>query len=323
MRLRACWTFVASERAHQAAHFGLSPLLTVPFSQFLLCSRPFIIVKNFCRDDQQTLSNDTPQAVLTMESWENHDYDTNDTRKWVELMNISTVEFGVGPLPPNLIAITGWLADAGNITFDNDTIIVEHAGRAQVGSRAISPVVVGVAAAVAIIWASWWLYRTWSNNDFFSPRPRGNGTFVAVHHILPGLANNPDFMSADVFHTQLASYYPRSEAEHELLEKDIDVCDMDHEDVESLIELIRRMYELDLQTWAMENDNNIRQEELERMRQRSDAMLREVHRVTHQWRSLTAVRPWPKEERVKLEDIIEILSHIGERRHNYNQPANT
>jgi hypothetical protein len=70
-------------------------------------------------------------------------------------MNISTVEFGVPPFPPNLIAVTGWLADAEDTAFVNDTIVAEHVGRAQVGSRAIGPAVLGVAAAVVVLWASW------------------------------------------------------------------------------------------------------------------------------------------------------------------------
>ena len=251
-----------------------------------------------------------------METWENLDYSSTDTRKWVELMNISTVEFGVAPFPPNLIVVTGWLADAvdaGNVTLVNDTIVIEHAGREHIGQRAIAPVVLGVAAAVAGIWACWWLCTTWIHAEFLRPRGGNEGSNATV----PDSRGHSDFVSADVFRARVAEYYPRGGGtKHEAREKDWEKEDLGGEDVEEVIELLRRMFEIDLYAWARENDNDVTKDELVALRGRSDAILREVHTVVGEWKGLGALRPWldPEEKQV-VEGIFEVLAKIGMDRH--------
>jgi predicted DCC family thiol-disulfide oxidoreductase YuxK len=247
-----------------------------------------------------------------MESWADLNYSMNDTHTWVKFMNISTVDFGVSYLPSNLIAISGSLSDAGNILLVNDTIVIENAGREQVGTSAISSVVYGVGAAAALLWACWWFYRTWVHDEFFQPRQR---KFDAVEILLLDLPTNPDFVSADEFRTKIAPYYRHGETEHELREKDLAMEDLSSDDVETVIELIRRMYELDLKIWAKGNDRNVRAEELDALRRKSDAILREVHQVLGEWKGLPTVSPWPAEEMETLNEIFEILDHIGVKRY--------
>ncbi|KAK0646942.1 hypothetical protein B0T16DRAFT_414486 [Cercophora newfieldiana] len=257
-----------------------------------------------------------------MESWDGQDLAnvanlTNATQEWVRLMNLTTTEFGVAPFPPNLIALRSSLENETDLSFPNDTIIIQNAGRTHIGARAIEGVVYGVAVAVALLWAVWWIYMTWSNREFFKPRRQRspNGGFDARSHLLDNLPANPDFISADTFRNRLASYYPRGETEHELREKDFTLEDITNEDVEAVIELIRRMYELDLEVWSTRNGTKISKEERDALRKKSDAILTEVHSIVGQWRGVTAARPWSQEERDRLAEISDILGLIGPERH--------
>ncbi|KAK1756306.1 hypothetical protein QBC47DRAFT_184471 [Echria macrotheca] len=245
-----------------------------------------------------------------MESWAGFNYSLNDTQTWLQLMNISTVEFGVSHFPSNLIAINGSLSDAGNIILVNDTIVIEHAGQEQAGSSTITQIVYGVGVAVAVLWACWWFYRTWLYREFFKPRQR---KFSAVDIVLSDLPSNPDFVSADEFRTRIVPYYRRGETEHELREKDLLAEDLSGDDVEAVIELIRRMYELDLKIWAEGND--LGAANADALRRKSDAILREVHQVLGQWQVLPTVSPWPPEEMETLREIFDILDHIGDERY--------
>jgi len=91
-----------------------------------------------------------------MESWDGENYYTTNFTEMVALMNLSTAEWGVGYLPPNLVAIPDALNDTYG--FGSDTLVIEYAARTEVGSRDTEKVIFGVTSGVVILWAAVWLW---------------------------------------------------------------------------------------------------------------------------------------------------------------------
>ncbi|KAM7182923.1 hypothetical protein V8F20_012795 [Naviculisporaceae sp. PSN 640] len=255
-----------------------------------------------------------------MESWQGLNYSTTLPEEWLHLMNLSTADFGVAPFPSNVIAIPDTLWNRTNHSipfyFPNDTIIIENASKAQVGSRDIERIVFLSTSGLAIIWAIWWL---WINQgSLLRPRPRhsppgtgkGSSSDIELEPGAGSLATNPNFLSASEFRRRVEGFYPRNiYSGIELVEKDFMYDQIDGEDVEDVVHMVQKMYEADLAVWSLQNVSHRGSEaEKAELKRRSDGILREVRRkVVEEWNREPSLGRWNGEERRLLEGIRKIL----------------
>lgn len=267
-----------------------------------------------------------------MESWLNENYYTTFPPKWIHLMNLSTAEFGLAPFPPNLIAINDTLLSLENtsfpLTLPNNTIIIENAAKTTLGSRQVEQIVFLATSGLALLWGIFWL---WSNRDgLFRPRSGGkiagdedeeeesNGDDIELS-AGNTLTTNPNFLSAAIFRERMKEFYPQNGCIGiELVEKDISAEEIDAEDVEEVITLVRKMYETDLKIWALQNVRDAGSRvEREALKRRSDGILGEVRRrVVQGWNCEPSVGRWEVEERKMVEGIGRILvDNIPEERY--------
>lgn len=104
-----------------------------------------------------------------MESWPAFNYDSNDTSEWMRLMNLSTVEWSVGPFPPNLIAIKGALSDIDANTLPRDALVISFATPEQ-RTGFLEKFTIGLTLGVIIFHIVNWLFWTWRAGYLISPR---------------------------------------------------------------------------------------------------------------------------------------------------------
>lgn len=258
-----------------------------------------------------------------MESWQGLNYYTTSPERWVHLMNLSTADFGVAPFPPNVIAITDTLWNRTNhsipLQFPNDTIIIENASKAQLGSRDVERIVFLGTSALAILWAVFWLWMNWGAllrpRSSRSPTTAGgpgddNDVDIELANGGGNLTSNPNFIPASAFRTQIRYfYYQNIYSGIELVEKDHMYDEIDAEDVEEMIRLVQKMYETDLEIWSMQNvRHRTSQAERDELMRRSDGILHEVRRkVAGQWTQQPSLGRWNGEERRCLEQVRHIL----------------
>lgn len=254
-----------------------------------------------------------------MESWQGLNYLTKNPTKWVELMNLSTVEWGVGYLPAGVVAIPGKL----NVTYNlpAGTIVIQNASKSEVGSRDVEKIIFGITSGVVILWAGIWLYL---NRLKFSTRgtepllPTGSD---AASHGTSITLNNRDenFVSASEFYHQLRYFYYESEkSEPEIKEKNLDEESVEADDIEKATALLREMFNLDLMIWAKQSSRQTTRGERAEMMAKSDAILAEVNRLVAAWDvnlndpRRTAATDMEKQE---MMEIVEILRQIGPQRY--------
>ncbi|KAK3943371.1 hypothetical protein QBC46DRAFT_39759 [Diplogelasinospora grovesii] len=254
-----------------------------------------------------------------MESWAGYNYYTTDPDKWVNLINLSTVEWGVAPLPPNVFAIPGSLnASYAPGDFPNNSIIIENAAKTQFGSRDIEKIVFGITSGLAIAWGLGWLWWTWRKGDLFKPRNhnRQDGDPAALHHLLLS-EENSDFVSAAKLRDELYnSYYEPGHKGPEMEDTSMAVAEgteVKSEDVEALIALVQKMYAFDLKLWAHQSDESMTASERDSLRRKSDAILADVRRVIISWNDQIrnnpgAGSPWSQVEVEMLRLLEEILT---------------
>ncbi|KAK4207462.1 hypothetical protein QBC37DRAFT_93238 [Rhypophila decipiens] len=265
-----------------------------------------------------------------MESWQGLNYYTTSPERWVHLMNLSTAEFGVAPFPPNVVAIPDTLWNRTNhsipVWFPNDTIIIENASKAQLGSREVERIVFLITSGLAIAWALFWLWVNWGSllRPRTSPRAAaqkattagtagssgGDDDDIELANGGGNLATNPNFISAAEFRFRIKNrYYPDMYSGIDLVEKDVMLDGIDGEDVEEVTQLVQKMYETDLKIWALQNARHRTSEtEKQELMRRSDGILYEVRRrVVGEWNREPCLGRWNGDERQLVEGARRIL----------------
>lgn len=264
-----------------------------------------------------------------MESWKGHNYYTRDPKKWVELMNLSTSEWNIGPLPPNVVAIPGPLNASYN--FPPDTLVIENASQVAFGSRDIEKVIFGATSGLVILWAISWVGWNWWKDNLLKPRgytppseetdpdhfPPMNldGDTIATSSVmeLGTMANG--FIPASKFKTELDIYYEDVRTELEMYEKNLRTDGVDPEDVEASTELLRRMYETQLRLYSVQNSPEVSQRERDQMAAESEALLADFRALVVSWSGKQNVVGWGVEELEELSELVALLKAIPENRY--------
>ena len=265
-----------------------------------------------------------------MESWEGHNYLTGANSKWVELMNLSTAEWNMGWLPPNVVAIPGALNDTYN--FPLDTFVIQYASMSQIGPDNIEAVVFGVCSAIAWVWALAWLAWGVKDKSLLKPRAwarlasggrtgRGSNDVHLGHYqnappisgedgdgIASGSGSGIDlvegeFYAAD-FEKRLDRYYPRFASYSEVYERDAKTGALEADEVTAASELLVRMLRNDSKLRALQRATGVGADEMDRLRAESDAMLAEVRRRVTAW----SVKGLNEGERTDLKGMVTALA---------------
>ncbi|KAH9884839.1 hypothetical protein F4778DRAFT_761899 [Xylariomycetidae sp. FL2044] len=259
-----------------------------------------------------------------METWKGRNYYTTNQTTWVELMNLSTVEWGLPHFPPNVVAIPGGLNDS-SFHFDNSTYVIEYAGGSAAGQSPVESVVFGAASAAAIVIALIWL--VWNRATLLSPPlpEEADMHTDAVEHGINGFSgsggggfelhvpDNEQFVTAAAFKDKLHNfYYEPVESELELYEKDVSAERIDVEDVEAATALLRRMYMFDLELWSEQSSPYVTEGKRAETRDKSDAILAEVRKTVDVWDEQAG---WHTSERQQLGQIVGFFEMLPKRRY--------
>ncbi|KAI3320301.1 hypothetical protein HD806DRAFT_507126 [Xylariaceae sp. AK1471] len=249
---------------------------------------------------------------INMESWEGYNYYTTNSTRWVELMNYSTIEFGLGYFPPNIIALPGALNSSYN--FSNDTFVIEYAGRADSDNRATEKIVFGVVSAIAIAFAAVWVW--FNRKTLFHPRnshnedllPRANSptsNYTAATELTP--LQDSKFWGANDFKNQIFNfYYEPVHTEVELFEKTID-DKVDTDDIEAVTDLVREGYRLELLRFGLRESQNVTEERQNKMISEEDALQEEAGRRIEEWESTAVRENWTGVEYSVLNDLVRLV----------------
>lgn len=260
-----------------------------------------------------------------MESWHGLNYYTENTTKWVQLMNLSTAEWGLGFLPATLVAIPGHLNDSYD--FPSDSIVIENASKTKAGVAHIEALIFGLASTIVGLWALYWLYV--NHSEMFSPRSSQNsepsdaasqGTSVTeLTTFDDGFVQAKDFLRNLKYF-----YYDSDKSELEVGEKDISIEGISTDDIENAGALFRKMYGLDLKLWSMENSRERTAAGRNKIMHESDAILAEVTQQVHVWQadmSNPTTTPATEDEKREMYEIVETLRSIGQERYPNKQPV--
>jgi hypothetical protein len=255
-----------------------------------------------------------------MESWEGYNYYTTNTTRWVELMNYSTFEWGLGYFPPNVHALPGVLNSSHN--FPNDTYVIEYAGRSESGNRATEKIVFGIVSAIAIVFIGIWLW--FNRKTLFHPRnssdedllPHSNSptsSSTAIAELTP--LQDDKFWGMDRFKHEIFNfYYEPVETEVELYEKTLE-DGVDTEDIESVTALRRGIYSSLMHLWACQSNLGNTEEQDNEKRRNIAAMQEEVGRRIREWigNNQNAVATHANWNNGELEVLNELINFIEKR----------
>lgn len=272
---------------------------------------------------------------ITMESFRNGNYLSFNPKIWVELLNLSTQEWGLGYLPAGVIAIPGeWnetayenLNSTGPIP--DDAIVIEDASKAEFGSRDIEKIIFGTASGIVILWAIIWLWINRSKlKKLRNTGPVTDDASLGTSATLGGGVRDENFVTAIYFHEQLRDFYYDGNKSHlEMREKDFKDEDVDPNDIEAATALVRKMYSVDSELWASHDTRDFTQAQRNDLMTQSDAILTEINRLVAAWddnlKAPRVTETTPRETK-EMADIIQILRAIGPERYPYkNQRLST
>ncbi|KAH8160060.1 hypothetical protein CIB48_g8188 [Xylaria polymorpha] len=193
-----------------------------------------------------------------MESWAGYNYYTSNSTTWVQLMNLSTAEFGLGFLPRGVRAVPGAFHTSDQ--FPNDTYVIENADRGQGDEGKTAQIVFGAATAAAILFAVIWLvfnFKTMlhprnSKDQDLLPRPNSPTSHSTAPTELMAFQDN-QLCEASNFENQIFNfYYEFVYTEVELAEKPADEV-INVEDIEAVTDLVRKMYSYDLLLYGLQS----------------------------------------------------------------------
>ncbi|KAJ8109966.1 hypothetical protein ONZ43_g5998 [Nemania bipapillata] len=224
-----------------------------------------------------------------MESWEGYNYYTRNPVIWVQLMDLSTAEFGLGSFP-DLCAIPKNPDAPAPIPCDA-TFVIKDAGLDEFDNGVTAGIVFGVITAAVLIAASIWLWFNRktifhplnSNNRVLAPLAGGDAHRNAeAVELMPHI---DQICEATKFKEQLFRYYyERTTTEVELAEKAANSI-IEVDDVEAMTELVRRMYSCDLELYANQHVRDYENERSDLM-VKSDKILGAIRdKVLKDWAS--------------------------------------
>jgi hypothetical protein len=316
-----------------------------------------------------------------MESWEGQIINDTNPASWVRLLNLSTADWGVGPLPAKaIIALPGALNDSYH--FDNTTIVLPNAGATTLNGQPAYAVTVGVVSGLSILLTCVWLFFQWDTlwsppggprhppRDYFQNRlrvwplknlwngrtetpatperrnghPRGRNNYehrssrgsyenyemrasprrsspfptrarsamTATMTVTTEMTDSqmsqpyadlgPFGTSAEKFDTEVRTlFYERVETELEEREKSSQEIDV--EDVEAMMELVRRIPELYRELYGHRATRDFRRER-QAIIARKDAVWGEIQAVAADWRRYHG---WKIKEKEQLASILKTL----------------
>jgi hypothetical protein len=257
-----------------------------------------------------------------MESWENENYYTTNQTKWVELMNLSTTEWSLGFLPPNIYAIPGTLNDTYH--FPDDALVIENAAETNWGSAPIESVVFGVTSAVAIAFILAWSYIQVRNGTLLRPRNepstnrQGEYGVLLSSRRLHGSDSSEDaeigsphgFQSAEIFkQTLFSKYYESIVTEIEEYDKKISHNDnIEAEDVEAVGDVLRKIY--GFQFDILGQQHAFQPEGMEEKHMKSKAAIKDIRETVDIWAS-GQMTDWNNAERRHLGRLYTTLHPTG------------
>ncbi|KAI1737448.1 hypothetical protein F4680DRAFT_428690 [Xylaria scruposa] len=223
-----------------------------------------------------------------MESWAGYNYYTTNSTTWVELMNLSTAEFGLGSLPPGVRAVPGDLNNSNQ--FANDTYVIEHAGRGQFDEGTAANIVFGVVTAVAVLLAIIWLWFNFKtmlhprNSNKQDLLPRTNSlTSLSGGTIGMTTIQDDQFCSARDFEDQIFNfYYEPINTEIEFAEKTANEV-IDVEDIEAVTDLVRKMYSYDLLMYGIQSTQAYERQRHDLTSKRDGILIAVRDKVSNEW----------------------------------------
>ncbi len=249
-----------------------------------------------------------------MESWDNYNYYTTNSTEWIVLMNLSTSEWDIGFLPPDVVAIPGAFNSSYN--FSADTLVIPNASRAEFGTRDIEQVIFGAASGLIIAWGILFLAWHLKRGTLTKPRASSSHPTDDDENTLPLHANH-NFLSVPEFKRKLSAVYDDEETELELYKRGIRTDGVNSEDIEVGTELLRKMYKKDLQVWAAQSAVEYSQADRLLWMDQSDSLLAELRRLVGEWntRRPGAAEEWTREEQQELNTLVRMLSELPQTRY--------
>ncbi|KAK4188117.1 hypothetical protein QBC35DRAFT_211408 [Podospora australis] len=247
---------------------------------------------------------------------------TTDASRWLLLMNHSTAKLGLSPFPPNLVAVAGPLNASLDYDIPNGTLVISDIFKPQQTPADLDRLVFGVVCVLAALWAAAWVTWTWWKfGSLLKPRvpPSQREDFDDENGMeLPGhraiIHDNPDYISSSAFHERFLRFYYDIGNEHEVPEKDPSKEAVEATDVEAVMALVQKMYEIDVELFGLQNALYVGDERREKLRQKRETILAEVARVAELWgdRRYLHVNNWQKEEWESVLAILDMLKDNGQ-----------
>lgn len=216
-----------------------------------------------------------------MDSWKGHNYYTRNATKQLELMNLSTAEWGIAWLPPNLVAIPYAKNDSIVAQYPENTTFIENVGKATTGDRATEKIVFGVTSGIVLFFVILWLL----SGEF---KLRDQPKRIRVSSVLSESEDGLQFMSFANFEKKLQKYYSPIRTEVEL-QDNVNMRrptqGLRAEDVEAVTNLLKQMFHLDRGIWSRQHIHSGENHEIlnRNARLRSNAIWDEVKRTVRGW----------------------------------------
>lgn len=266
-----------------------------------------------------------------MESWEPYNYLTTLPTKWVELMNLSTVEWNMGWLPPHIVAIPDDLNDTYANSLPPGTFVIAKAGQTAIGDTSAETVVFVVCSVIALVWAIVWIGWSIKDESLLMPRPgakSGSSSRSGVSRSLRsgqssetrvgngsevGFGTRGGEFHAAEFEKRLSKYYPRVASYAEVYELGGNGL-VEVDEVTGVSELLVRMFRNDSHIKALQK-SGVGRDEMDKLRAESDAMLAEVHRRVNKW----TVKGLDEGERMGLTEVKKALARHRPPRYRYRE----
>jgi hypothetical protein len=229
-------------------------------------------------------------------------------------MNLSTVDWRVGPLPPYVIAVNGSFNSStdsipslwANRSTGLKAFVIEHTGKVVVKSADIQTIAYTVPILFVAIITFLYYYLSRSSRPAQSEPVAAGGS----------ASQREGFMSVSLFQEKLQQYYSSDKTEAEVREKDLAEQPIEWSDVEEVAELLRQWYDVKSkimeQRMSLEANAVVTRGLLERQ---SNSLLDELEARVSEWEMYIAepqnrVEGVLDEERVQEEAEVQEIARI-------------
>ncbi|KAH8879092.1 hypothetical protein GQ53DRAFT_775238 [Thozetella sp. PMI_491] len=247
-----------------------------------------------------------------MNSWKGYNIYTTNNATWVELMNTSTLELGIGSFPPHVFALLGTANDSDR--FPDGAFIIDNASRTDFGTDKIEQVIFASTAAIVIIAVAGWLWKNIKDKTLLKP----SGLESTISGELPrpnspqsSLTLSTNEMSGREFARQLNRFYDEAvDTELEMYEKKIREEGVDVDDIERAGDMIREIYELNLNLYGLQSATNVADGHKLLLRQKRDELITEATAVLTSWVEGAKEIGWTGDEFQELQKTFRVLQDI-------------